>query len=266
MHPILFDLPGSLDLRTYGAAIVLGLLAAIPWLKKWAREEGMDPEVAYDFVLIALFGGLVGGRLEYVRANWGDFANDLGRIAAIRDGGLAVWGSILGVIAFALIYTKIKKYDPWTVFDMAAPVMAQGQVFGRLGCFAAGCCHGVPTDKPWGVTFTDPLALVPDALKGVPLHPTQLYESAYSAVLAVLLIWMRGRRRFRGQLALTYLTLYPLLRSINEEFRGDESRGYILEGLLGRSLSSAQVTSIAVATVAAIFWVIKLRQSRRERS
>jgi len=260
MHPILFDLPGELDLRTYGAAIVTGLLLAMPWLRKWLREEGKDPEMAYDFVLIALFGGLSGGRIEYVRANWGDYKYDLGNIFALRDGGLAVWGSILGVLVVAMIYFKIKKLDPWAMFDMAAPVMAQGQVLGRLGCFAAGCCYGLPTDKSWAVTFTDPLTLGPI---GVAVHPTQLYEAAYCGVLALLLFWMRGRRKFKGQVALTYLTLYPLLRSMNETLRGDESRGYILEGLLGQTLSSAQVISIAVATVAAVFWVKKLKSASK---
>ncbi len=259
MHPVLFDLPGALDVRTYGFAIILGLLLAIPWLRKWAVEEKLDPEIAYDLVLIALFGGVAGGRLEYVRANWHQYAHDLGQIFALRDGGLAVWGSILGAVAGGILYALIKRINPWTIFDMAAPVMAQGQVFGRLGCFAAGCCYGIPTDSPLGVTFTDPLTLAPI---GVKVHPTQLYEAAYCAVLAALLIWMRPRRRFRGQLALTYLTLYPLLRSLNELIRGDASRGYVFEDLLGQHLSSAQFISIVVAAVAAVFWVRKLRAAK----
>jgi len=107
-------------------------------------------------------------------------------------------------------------------------------MFGRFGCFSAGCCYGKPTDMPWGVKFNNS-DLVDSALRGIPLHPTQLYEAGSLFILLMGLLWVFRRRVFDGQVSLVYFMAYPLIRSLIEIYRGDTVRGFIVDGVLSTS-------------------------------
>ena len=89
---------------------------------------------------------------------------------------------------------------------------------GRLGCFAAGCCYGAPTDASWAVKF--PAEGLTQELARNPVHPTQLYAAFYLTCLGFFFLWLKKRIVFPGQMLVAYLATYPILRSINEEFRG----------------------------------------------
>ena len=106
-------------------------------------------------------------------------------------------------------------------------------IFGRLGCFLAGCCHGRPTDSPIGITFTD-AACYADPLN-TPLFPSQLMEATYIFIIMVILLFLRKRRKFYGQLFLLYIILYAIGRSVLEIYRGDSARGFIIEEYLSHS-------------------------------
>ena len=111
----------------------------------------------------------------------------------------------------------------WTTCDVFAPGIALGHVTGRLGCFAAGCCYGRPTNVPWAVIFTNPLAAANVGTPlGIPLHPTQLYEAgAELLILVVLLATERRGRPFPGRTFWLYMFLYAISRYIIEFYRGD---------------------------------------------
>ena len=120
--------------------------------------------------------------------------------------------------------------------------------FGRLGCLLAGCCYGIPTDLWWGITFTDP-ACSADPLH-TSLHPTQIYSMALLAGTFVVLWRMMPRKQFHGQVFFTYLVIYAIGRSVIEEFRGDEARGFVFDGWLSHSqLISLFIVLIALAAV-----------------
>ena len=106
--------------------------------------------------------------------------------------------------------------------DVFAPGLALGHAFGRIGCFAAGCCWGKETQCPWAVTFKNPLAeqIVGTPL-GVPLHPTQLYEFVLELANCLFLVWLVRRKKFEGQVIGTYLIIYGIGRYFIEFFRGD---------------------------------------------
>ena len=114
----------------------------------------------------------------------------------------------------------------WETADLLAPSLALGQVFGRLGCLAAGCCYGSPTQVPWAVTFSHPDCLAPI---GIALHPTQLYESGAALALFFFLILLRGKKFFAGQLIVAYLFFSGWARWLIEFLRGDY-RGNLLGG------------------------------------
>lgn len=263
MHPILFTLPNGFEVHTYGVLIAVGTLLAVLVTNRWAIQEGLPKETMTDIAFWSIVGAVVGARAEFVRVNWAMFADQgIGKMLNVRDGGLVFYGGLLAVLVVFVGLIRQRGLPMMKVLDILAPMIPFGQMFGRLGCFAAGCCHGVPTDVPWAVTFTDPRSVAP---RGVSMHPTQLYEVGYSFLLLLLLLAMRSRKRFDGQLILTYLTLYPILRSINELFRGDIQRGYVFESLLGRTVTNAQFFSLLIALAAGAGWLLLTKLSRQTR-
>ena len=119
----------------------------------------------------------------------------------------------------------------------------------------AGCCYGKPTDSFFGVVFTDPACYANP--KGEPLHPTQLYEAGFILVVLLLLVYLRGKRSFYGQLFLVYLIAYAAGRMVLEIFRGDEARGYIWNDYLSHS----QFISLIILIVAGYLYFKWSRQN-----
>jgi phosphatidylglycerol:prolipoprotein diacylglycerol transferase len=140
----------------------------------------------------------------------------------------------------------------WTTCDAFAPAIALGHVTGRLGCFAAGCCYGKPGNVPWAVVFTNPAAAANVGTPlGIPLHPTQLYESgAELLILIVLLATERRGRPFPGRTFWLYMILYGVSRYIIEFYRGDP-RGVIF------GVSTSQFISLLLVplAIAMLIWL-----------
>jgi phosphatidylglycerol:prolipoprotein diacylglycerol transferase len=113
----------------------------------------------------------------------------------------------------------------------------------------AGCCHGTPTDSPLSIVFTDPICQAKPL--NTPLHPTQLYESGFIFLLLSFLLWLKGRKKFDGQIFLLYLILYAIGRSLLEILRGDEERGFIIQNIISHS----QFMSLIVISAASYFYV-----------
>lgn len=126
---------------------------------------------------------------------------------------------------------------------------------GRLGCFFAGCCYGIPTDSALGITFTDPLSQAEPLHTA--LHPTQLYEAALIGSILILLWMLKRHDRLSGKLFFVYVILYASGRSIIEIFRGDVRRGYIIEGVLSHS----QFISLLLIGFAIGFYFLKMRKT-----
>ncbi len=259
MHPILITLPGGFQIHTYGLALALAILAPVYMTQRWGKEEGMPEDFGMDLALICFLGGIGGARLEYVRANWSDFQGNLLQIVNIRQGGQVLYGGVILVVLLLMLYVRRRKIPPLKLLDLCVPMLALGQAIGRMGCLAAGCCYGKEADVAWAITFTEPLSRAPQHLA---LHPTQIYDSLYCLMLCGLLVWMRPRRKFQGQLFLTFFTLYPILRTINETFRADLTRGYFLEGLWGEVITNGQGISLMILAGCAVGWYIIPRTQR----
>jgi phosphatidylglycerol:prolipoprotein diacylglycerol transferase len=146
----------------------------------------------------------------------------------IWRGGLVFYGGFLFAFPTCFIYLKKRGLPFLKTCDILAPGLALGETIGRMGCFFAGCCYGTPTDLPWAVTFRHPNSL---AKLGVPLHPTQLYASAQSLLVFIILLSFGRFKRADGQMVWLYILLYALGRLIIENFRGDE-RGLLVGGYL----------------------------------
>ena len=256
MHPILFSI-GTFELHTYGALGALGFLAVV-WITMFrSRKLGINPDRVVDVIFWSSIVGLIGSRLVYVYQNEEQFSS-LWSVINIRSGGLVFYGALVtGLPLGGLLMIKY-GLPFYKLMDILATAFPLGHAITRMGCFAAGCCHGKASDVAWAVTFNHPRTV---AELHVPVHPTQLYEASYLLVIFGLTTWFYARKRFDGQVMLLYLSLYAVARSVNEMYRGDATRGNFLESLFGEALSYSQGVSIVVATVGFGIFLVGARKA-----
>lgn len=246
MHPIIIKF-WSFVVYSYGFLIATGFFLGIVLAMREARRVGENSEKILDLCFYILVAAIVGSRLFYVATAWDAFADNPLEILKIWKGGLVFYGGFLAALAAAVVYIKLNRLPVLKTADILAPSLALGQALGRLGCFLAGCCYGLPSDVPWAVTFSDPNCLAP---VNTPLHPTQLYSACANLAIFIVLFVFSRRNRIPGRVFWTYVLLYGLTRSIIENLRGD-FRGAEIFGLL----SISQALGLTGAVVAIIMLV-----------
>ena len=259
MYPRLFTLPafdalgrtiGPLTLHSYGVLLALAFLAGLWMAGREARRAGLDAARVSDLAVYVLIAGLVGARLLLVVVDWRR-GQPFDFVGILQSGGV-FYGGLLAAFPVAWWYVNRYKLAGWATADALAPGVVLGQAIGRLGCFAAGCCHGRPAQVPWAITFHDVYAArTVGTPLDTPLHPTQLYESLACLLILVALVWMAPHKRFHGQVATSYVLLYSVARFGIEYYRGDIARGFvpITEGL---ALSTSQVVAIVLVVAVAL--------------
>lgn len=258
MYPELFRI-GSFPINTYGVFLALAFLCAILVTVKLAARDGLPRERIYDLSLWMLLGGLVGSKILmlFTEPEYRSDPLQLISLDFLRSGGV-FYGGLLGAVLVGYLLMRRYRLPWWKTADACAPGIAIGNFFGRQGCFAAGCCWGKPTDLPWGVKFTE----LGHEITGVPidahLHPTQLYESFAMLLVFVFLLWLHKRKRFDGQVVLTYALLYAVIR-FAIEFVRDDPRGDILGLTTLTGLSTSQLISIVIAISSLIILIIRLK-------
>ncbi len=249
MYPIIFIFPealpiiGGFPIHTYGFMGAIGFLALVSVALYRTREAGLNPDRVVDVIFWTALASIAGSRLVYVAQNPAQFQT-LGQIVNIRTGGLVFYGALVTGLPIGGLLMRHYGLPFYKLMDIFATAFPIGHTLTRMGCFAAGCCYGQPTTGPTGVMFNHPLGVAPH---DVFLHPTQLYEASYNFLIFLVANWYYQRRKFDGSVMLLYLTLYAVARSINETFRGDETRGYFMESILGQNLSYSQGVSMVVA-------------------
>jgi phosphatidylglycerol:prolipoprotein diacylglycerol transferase len=271
MYPELFRI-GNFPINTYGVLLALSFLVALFVAARLGERDGLARERVYDLGLWMLLAGLVGSKLllMVVEPEYGTDPLRLVSLDFLRSGG--VWyGGFLGGLAGGVFLMRRYRLPFWKTADAFAPGLAIGQAVGRQGCFAAGCCWGKPTTLPWGVHFTE----LGHEVTGVPiidasgaalhLHPTQLYESFAMLGLFFLLVRLHRRKRFSGQVLLTYAVLYGLTRFVIEFFRADP-RGDVAGLTTLTHLSTSQMISLAVFAGALVFLLLRRRRHQRASS
>jgi phosphatidylglycerol:prolipoprotein diacylglycerol transferase len=252
MHPILFHV-GPLTIYTYGVLVATGVLLGLWYARHEAPAAGLDPDRVWNLGIYMVLAALVSAKLWlvalYASYYWAH-PREIIALSTLQSGG-TFYGGLIGAFVVAALYTRHYKIPYLPLMDIYAPGLALGHAIGRLACFSAGCCWGKPTWLPWGVTFTNQTAaeLVGTPL-GVPLHPTQLYEAVAEAANFLVLVLLRRRQRFTGQLFATYLLLYGLERGSIEFLRGDPDRTMLFHG----AFSLMQVVSLLMVLLGAWMW------------
>ena len=246
MYPVAFHL-GSFSIPSYGLLLVAALLAGMWIVLREAKRLGISQSVAFDGVMVVEAAAFIGAHLLY----WVAISSPLRAGVAVR-GGAVYYGALAGAIPALVIFARRHGIRLTAALDAAAPAAALGHGIGRVGCFLAGCCWGRPTDLPWGVVFSDPRSF---AVRGVPLHPSQLYETLLEGALFAWL-WRRRMRAHReGSQALIYGAGYGAGRFLIEFTRGDPGRGMLVPGIL----SLSQGLSFVLLVVAGSFALLLRR-------
>jgi phosphatidylglycerol:prolipoprotein diacylglycerol transferase len=249
MFPRLISI-GGFTLHTYGVLVATGIAAGV-WLSaRLGKQRGFDPNRMVDLGVWMVVAGVVGSKLLMYAEN----PSEVFSLASLQAAGV-FYGGFLAAAGVFLWYTH-KYRMPWLATgDCFVPGLALGHAIGRIGCFAAGCCWGHACPYPWAVTFTDPYAnKVVGVPLNVPLHPSQLYESAALFAICGVLLWIFHRRdssaQPAGQTFAAYLMLYGAARFLLEYTR-DLSEDPVILNLF----SLSQVIALALVVAGATLWV-----------
>ena len=251
MHPILFHI-GSFELASYGLMTALAYMVASWYLYKRLHYIQLDKDTFWNIIFIAFVAALLGAKLLYLIVSWPEmgatFADKIHNALHTFRYGFVFFGGAIAAIISLLIYFKKKHLPVLQTADFMVVGLPLGHAIGRIGCFLAGCCHGKPTDLPWGVVFTDPHSLVAPEYLGVHLHPTQLYESLLNLLLFFILQHLYKKHPRCGSVLVAYVVGYALLRFSIEFFRGDYRGGFLL------GFSPSQLIALCTAVLALGVW------------
>lgn len=222
---VMFTIPGTnFKIYWYGFLIALGIILAMIYGFKKMKKAGVDPDRATDAVIGGFFGAIIGARLYYIA-----FSSNLSikDFFDFRDGGLAIYGGIIGAILVGGIITRLKKIRLTAMLDIVAPCFFIGQCIGRWGNFFNQEAFGTNTDKPWGMMSLTTANYVSNHITDgsvdptLPIHPCFLYESLWCLLGFILLHFYFKHRKFDGEVILGYAALYGLGRFFIEGLRTD---------------------------------------------
>ncbi|HEY5175470.1 MAG TPA: prolipoprotein diacylglyceryl transferase [Terriglobales bacterium] len=252
MLPRLFHI-GNFGLPTYGLMAALGLIFGLMLIVKLGREQGLDPDKLWNLGIIAILSGIVGAKILMILVDLGYYRENPGAIFSLstfQAGGVWSGGFVLA-LALCIWYMRRNNLPVLRTCDVFAPGLALGHAFGRVGCFAAGCCWGRETHVPWAVTFHNPLAneIVGTPLN-VPLHPTQLYEMVVELCNCLFLVWLIRRKKFEGEIIGTYMIIYGVARYFIEFVRGDPGRGEFMG-----FMSGTQAIALCLVIGGGLLWM-----------
>jgi len=252
VFPRLFHI-GNFNVPTYGLMAALGLIFGLLLIVKLGREQGLDPDKLWNLGLIAILSGIFGAKILMVLVDFSFYREhpaEIFSLSTLQAGGVWSGGFLLALI-MCIWYMRANRMPVLRTCDVFAPGLALGHAFGRVGCFAAGCCYGRETHVPWAVTFRNPLAhQIVDTPLNVPLHPTQLYEMVLELCNCLFLVWLIRRKKFEGEIIGTYMIIYGIGRYFIEFFRGDEGRGDFLGWMSG-----TQAIAICLVIFGGLLWM-----------
>ncbi len=217
---------GPLPIRWYGILIASALIIGVTLSQNLAKKRNINPELIGDLSIWLVLGAIPAARLYYVVFQWSEYAQNLGKIFAIWEGGIAIHGAILGGVIAAIIFAKVRHSSFWQLADVVAPSLILGQAIGRWGNFFNSEAFGSPTDLPWKLYIPRDRRPL-DLINYEYFHPTFLYESLWNLGVFALLIFLfarglQGKLKLKpGTLFLVYFATYSLGRFWIEGLRTD---------------------------------------------
>ncbi|WP_353070515.1 prolipoprotein diacylglyceryl transferase (plasmid) [Tunturibacter empetritectus] len=241
MFPKLFEV-GPWTLYTYGVFLWIATASAITVSGLLNHRGLLNRQAYFHLALSAAFAGAIGSRALAILISFGHGS-------AISSNDLRAGGSLLGGILASFIatlwYVKSNNLQLLPVLDLFAPGLSLGLAIARLGCLAAGCCYGKPTQYRWGITFSNPLAKqLSGTPLGIPLVPTQIIDALVQTFTFFLLLHLTSNRRFSGQVIAVFLLICGIDRCLLGYLRGDLNASFFTRIPLDTSQCLAAVLSI----------------------
>lgn len=257
----------------YGIVIVTGMMIAIWIAQREAKRTGQNPEQYLDLAMIGTAAGILGARIYYVIFAWDYYKDDLLSIFNIRQGGLAIYGGIIGACIAVVIYSRKKKQNFSLLMDTASMSIVFGQIMGRWGNFFNREAFGDYTNNLFAMQLPvsavraneitqkmwDHVVTV-NGVEYIQVHPTFLYESLWNVGVLLFLFWFRKRKKFNGEVFLMYLIGYGLGRIWIEGLRTDQ----LLLPVVGLPVSQLLSGCLVVGCTILVVWKRKKLSSGGE--
>lgn len=266
---------GPVKIYYYGIIITLGLVLGMVYAFKNFRKVGVDPDKAIDCILGGIVGGIVGARLYFVIFSWSDFGLDFSswdafgqtflRLFNTREGGMAIYGGIIGALLIGVLIARWRKINVPALLDVVGVGFLIGQGIGRWGNFFNIEAFGSNTTLPWGMTspvisdylnsklsYFESIGVSVDP--SLPVHPCFLYESLWCILGAVLIAIYMKHRKFDGEAFLMYIAYYGVGRFVIEGLRTDS--------LMIGSLRVSQILA-AILVLVAVLAIILIRSKKK---
>jgi phosphatidylglycerol:prolipoprotein diacylglycerol transferase len=223
LDPIAFKL-GALTVHWYGITLGLAALAGLLIAVQEGKRFGLNPDFFLDLMLYGVPSSIIVARIYYVAFKWGYYKDHAGEIIQIWNGGIAIYGALIGAFLCGYFYIRAKGFNYLRIVDICVPGLLIGQMIGRWGNFINQEAYGGPVDRSF---LSDKLHIPPFIVNqmnvnGVYHHPTFLYESLWSLLGLVILFVLRRQKFMRaGELLFTYLIWYSIGRFFIEALRTD---------------------------------------------
>ena len=257
--PVAFTVFGK-DIYWYGIIIASGFLLAVLYMLHRAKDFGVTQDDVLDMILWAVPIGVVCARLYYCIFYWELYEDDPISMLYIWEGGLAIYGGIIGGVITLLVVAKVKKIPATVLLDLAGMGVIIGQCIGRWGNFMNREAFGAETTLPWRMQLTTTAGTL------VEVHPTFLYESLWNVVGLLLIVFIVAKgRRFDGENTWFYFLWYGIGRFWVEGLRTDSL--YLFNWTIGgEPIRVSQALSLVMVLVSAfmLFYNIRLHPHKPE--
>jgi len=257
MNPIMFEL-GPVVLAWHGFFTFVAVALAVLVTGRIAKREGMLPDTVYSVAVWAIIGGIIGARIVHVVDYWSFYGNDPVRIIQLWNGGIAIYGAILGGFIAGATYCVYAKIPVGRLADFTTPGLLISMTVGRIGDIINGEHLAQTTTMAWGFIYSHPDSLSNQQYGLTPSHPAILYEMIWNmAVLAI--IWpLRNRLRPHGMLFVLYGGLYSVGRFFISFLRVDKE--YLF------AFNQAQIIAIIIMAIAIPLLAFKTQLTMRSRA
>lgn len=239
----------GIDVYWYAILITLAIVIGYTWAKVHDGRFNIRFDDVFDLSLFMIPTAFICARLYYIIFNLQHYLQNPEEIINIRNGGLAIYGGIIGAIISILIFCKKKKIKFLDLIDYLAPVLPLGQAIGRWGNYINIEAYGAETSLPLKMEVIE---------NGITkyVHPTFLYESIGNIIIFIILLFMSKKRKFSGQIAYMYLIGYSLIRFFIEGLRTDS--------LMLGNMRVSQVLSLVIFIVTIVIYILSTKKIRKK--
>ena len=250
INPVAFSIFGK-NIMWYGIIIAAGFVLAVFYASRRAKSFGLCQDNIFDFILLAAPLAIICARAYYVIFNFAEYKDNLADVVKIWNGGIAIYGAIIGGFAAAVIFCGIARVRLLPMLDICSLGLLIGQSVGRWGNFINAEAYGAPTSLPWRMVIYNPA----HSASAVGVHPTFLYESLWNALgFAILHIYSKKRKNLpEGQIFALYMTWYGIGRAMIEGLRTDSLY------LFGTGIRVSQLVAVVTAAAGVVMAAVTER-------